>query len=168
MVTECEKFAAKYNMKFSTNVEARKSKTKAIIFTKNERDLAGVSRVVLNNDKLPWVDEIKHVGNLMEIDNSFSHDIKVKRGAFIGRIHSLNQEFYYASGEVKTRLYDIFSLSFYGSSLWDLFGEEVARIHRSYNVAIRMAFNVPRETRTFLIEPLQSSVQVSSPPHSSM
>ena len=112
MVTECEKFAAEYNMKFSTNVEAHKSKTKATIFTKDARDLVGVDRVVLNNNKLPWVDEIKHVGNLMEIDNSFTHDIQVKRGAFIGRIHSLNQEFYYASGEVKTRLYDIFSVRF--------------------------------------------------------
>ena len=107
---------------------------------------------MLNGDALPWVDNIKHVGNLLESDNSFTQDCRIKRGQFVGRIHSLNQELYYVSSKVKTKLYDIFTLSFYGSSLWPLFGPEVERLHRAYNVAVRMAFRVDRATRTFLIE----------------
>ena len=88
----------------------------------------------------------------MESDNSFTQDCRIKRGQFIGKIHSLNQELYYVTSSVKTKLYDIFTLSFYGSSLWQLYGKEVERIHHAYNVAVRMAYRVDRATRTFLIE----------------
>ena len=108
----------------------------------------------MNGDNLPWVDTIKHVGNILEINNSFTRDCQIKRGQFIGKIHSLNQEFYCATSEVKLKLYDIFTLSFYGSTLWSLFGPEVERLYRSYNVAVRIAYKVDRKTRTFLIEPL--------------
>ena len=109
---------------------------------------------MLNGDCLPWVDKIKHVGNILEPNNSFTQDCQIKRGQFIGRIHSLNQEFHYATSAVKTKLYDIFSLSFYGSSLWNLSSPEVERLYRSYNIAVRIANKVDRATRTFLIEPL--------------
>ena len=69
-------------------------------------------------------------------------------------MHSLNQEFCFATSAVKTKLYDVFTLSFYGSPLWDLFSEEVEKLYRSYNVAVRIACKVDRATRTFLIEPL--------------
>ena len=90
----------------------------------------------------------------MENDNSFTQDCQIKRGQFIGKVHSLNQEFSFATSAVKTKLYVIFSLSFYGSPLWNLFGPEVDRIHRSYNVAVRIACKADRATRTFLIETL--------------
>ena len=90
----------------------------------------------------------------MENDNSFKQDCQIKRGHFIGKIHSLNQEFYCATSAVKMKLYDIFTLSFYGSALWNLFGPEVEKLYRSYNVAVRIAHKVDRKTRTFLIEPL--------------
>ena len=154
MVTVCETFASTNNMKFSTNVNPVKSKTKCIIFTKNPANKEGVDKIVLNGDLLPWVEKVKHVGNILECDNSFTHDCQIKRGQFIGKIHSLNQEFYCATSNVKTTLYSIFTLSFYGSSLWNLFGPEVERIYKSYNVAIRIAFKVNRTTRTFLIEPM--------------
>ena len=154
MVSECERFASSNNMKFSTNIDPRKSKTKCIIFSNKQADTVGVDKIILNNDELPWVDKIKHVGNIMENDNSFKQDCQIKRGQFIGKIHSLNQEFYPATSAVKMKLYDIFTLSFYGSSLWNLFGPEVAKLHRSYNVAVRIAHKVDRKTRTFLIEPI--------------
>ena len=54
-------------------------------------------------------------------------------------------------------MYDIFTLSFYGSPLWNLFSDEVERLYRSYNIAVRIAYKVDRATRTFLIEPLTQS-----------
>ena len=38
MVTECESFAKENNMKFSTNVDVKKSKTKCIIFGKKKNE----------------------------------------------------------------------------------------------------------------------------------
>ena len=157
MVTECELFAKENNMKFSTNVDVRKSKTKCIIFGKQKHDELQVDRIVLNNDKLPWVDQIKHVGNLLECNNTFKSDCLIKRGQFIGKIHSLQQEFPTVASNVKMQLINLFTLSFYGSALWNLFGPEVDKIYKSYNAATRIAYNVDRTTRSFLIEPLSES-----------
>ena len=103
MVTVCEKFAAANNMKFSTNANPIKSKTKCIIFSKSPAAREGVDKIVLNGDTLPWVDNVKHVGNILECDNSFTRDCQIKRGQFIGKLHSLNQEFYCATSNVKTK-----------------------------------------------------------------
>ena len=54
--------------------------------------------------------------NILEENNSFTQDCQIKRGQFIGRIHSLNQEFSYATSAVKTKLYDIFTLAFFTNS----------------------------------------------------
>ena len=107
-----------------------------------------------SNDKLPWVDQIKHVGNMLECNNTFRSDCLIKRGKFIGKIHSLQQEFPTVASNVKMKLINMFTLSFYGSALWNLFGPKVDKIYKSYNTATRIAYNVDRTTRSFLIEPL--------------
>ena len=96
MVTMCEKFAKKKHLKFSTNVDPAKSKTKCLIFSPNRKDRNGVSEILLNGDPLPWVGEVKHLGNILESDNSMKHDVAVKRGKFIGKVNSLLQELHFA------------------------------------------------------------------------
>ena len=51
MIRTCEQFAKKKNLKFSTNVDPTKSKTKGIIFSKNP--VRQVPLVLLNGDPLP-------------------------------------------------------------------------------------------------------------------
>ena len=68
MVNLCTSFMKKKSLKFSTNVDPVKSKTKCVIFS--PRKIAAVSPIKLNNDDLPWVNEIKHLGNLLESNNS--------------------------------------------------------------------------------------------------
>ena len=79
-------------------------------------------------------------------------DCSVKRGKFIGKINSLMQEFSYSDPKVNIRIFNIFATSFYGSGLWDLTSNEVDRIYKSWNVAVRMAFGVPPTTHRYLIE----------------
>ena len=67
-------------------------------------------------------------------------------------VHSLNQEFYFVSSDVLVRLYEVYSASFYGSNLWNLFGDDCQRLYRSWNIAIRIACKVPRTTHCYLIE----------------
>ena len=81
----------------------------------------------------------------------------MKRGQFIGKIHSLLNEFYFATPDVKTRLFDIYATCFYSSSLWNLFSPSTERLYKSFNVAIRIAWDVPRTTHCHFIEPLCSS-----------
>ena len=49
MVTLCEKYAEAKNMKFSTNTDPEKSKTKCVIFTKSQKERKNVLPIILNN-----------------------------------------------------------------------------------------------------------------------
>ena len=56
------------------------------------------------------------------------------------------------------KLIDIYTSSFYGSSLWDLFSPTCDKLYWSWNVAVRVCFGVPTTTHRYLVEPL-SGVQ---------
>ena len=47
-----------------------------------------------DGDPLPWVNQVKHLGNLLQSDNSMATDIAQKRGKYIGKANSLLQEFH--------------------------------------------------------------------------
>ena len=42
----------------------------------------------------------------------------------------------------------------YGSMLWDLFGEKADQIYKSWNTCARITWGVPRSTHTFLVDNL--------------
>ena len=156
MINICEKFAGNNNLKFSTNIDPKKSKTKCIHFSKQKIELA---RILLNGDPLPWVDSALHVGNTLERNNSFAKDLRLKRGDFIGRVHSILQEFHFANPQVKMKMFSIYSTSFYGSSLWNIFNGTCDRLFTAWNIAVRMAFDLPRGTHRYFIE------EISETPH---
>ena len=107
MINKCSEFMQQRKLKFSTNENPVKSKTKCIIFSKKAKDRQGVVPVKLNGDDLPWVPELKHLGNILECNNTMNRDITVKRGRFIGKLNSLSQEFFYTSPDVYWRILNI-------------------------------------------------------------
>ena len=64
MLRVCEKYADSHNLKFSTDIDPQKSKTKCMAFLKHEKELRGLQ---LCNNTLPWVGSGKHLG--MRIEN---------------------------------------------------------------------------------------------------
>ena len=93
MVDLCHNFAAIKNLKFGTNNDPEKSKTKCIVFSKKKRDLADILPVKLNGDSLPWVGKVKHLGNMLQSDNSMSIDVLQKRGKYIGKVNRCSRNF---------------------------------------------------------------------------
>jgi hypothetical protein len=83
-----------------------------------------VPSVMLNGDALPWVSHVKHLGNVLQSDNSMSMDVLQKRGKYIGKVNSLLQEFDFAKPVVLRKLINIYGTSFYGSGTWDIFSAE--------------------------------------------
>ena len=150
MVNICHDFASSRNLKFSTNLNLDKSKTKCLIFSKQARDRENVLPILLDDVPLPWVTQVKHLGNMLQLDNSMKTDLSQKRGKFIGKIMSLFQEFNYVKPEVFVKLMNIYSASFYGSCLWDIFSNDCEKLYKSWNVTVRQAFNVDRCTHTYL------------------
>ena len=99
-----------------------------------------------------------HLGCTLENDNSMKTDIAMKRGRFIGKIHSIMQEFHFAKEEVLIKLLNTYTTSFYGSPLWDPLSNSCEKIYRSWNVTMRNTLNVDRTTHRYLIEPLSDSL----------
>ena len=118
MMDICQKFATSHNLQFSTSSDPVKSKTKCIHFSRKKATLANI---LLNGNKHPWVESANHVGNVLERNNSFTLDIKNKRGGFIGRVNSILQEFSFANPIIKMKVISLYATSFYGSSLWNFF-----------------------------------------------
>ena len=162
MVTLCENFANLYSLKFSTNVNVEKSKTKCIVFSRDNVILNEVSPIILNGMPLPYVSEIKHVGNILQSNNSMEKDISVKRAQFISKVHSLNQEFHFSNPSFVMKLYNIYACNFHGSSLWDLYSDNVNRLFTSWNISIRILFDIPRNTHRYLIEPISDCSHVKT------
>ena len=152
MVDLCHDFAARKNLKFGTNPNPDKSKTKCIVFSKVKKDQLHLQPVLLNDDPLPWVTQVKHLGNLLQSDNSMSIDISQKRGKYIGKVNSLLQEFHFVKPEILTKLINLYATSFYGSGTWDIFSKDCEKLYKSWNVTIRQVFNLDWSTHRYLIE----------------
>ena len=85
-------------------------------------------------------------------------DISMKRGKFIGKVTSLLQEFGNVDPEIKVKILNIYTTSFYGSNLWDIFSKDCERLYKSWNVAMRLIFEVSRCTHRYLIETMSQSL----------
>ena len=154
MMNLCQSYAASKNLRFGTDENPQKSKTKCIIFSKKKQQKENFKNISLDGNNLPWVDNVKHLGQTLQTDNSMSLDINDKRGSFIGKTNSLIQEFHYAAPSVLLKLLHSYACNIYGSNIWDLFSKESHRLFTSYNVAVRNIMNLPRTTHRYLLEPL--------------
>ena len=117
MLRTCEEYAASHNLKFSTDPNPVKCKTKLMAFLKKPRELPNL---MLCGNLLPWVDKVKHLGNTItnKIDGN-QLDAKIKTAKFIDKNNSLQQEFYFAHPmtkvEINNQLYRITALGKQGS-----------------------------------------------------
>ena len=152
MLRVCESFATEHNMKFSTDENPQKCKTKCIAFTSKNQNLPPM---VLCGNSLPWVDQIKHLGhNISNLSNFTDQDLVIKRAQFVNKNIELNQEFAFASARHKFQISNIYNSHYYGSPIWDLFGKPAESLLSSYNRSVRVFFNLPLRTHRNLIEPV--------------
>ena len=113
MLNVCERYAEDHNLKFSTDTNPEKSKTKCVGFLLKERHLPSLK---LCGNALPWVERGKHLG--VKIENTLgkilSQDIVEKRAQYIQRNNELLQEFSYACPQTKMLINQVYNTSFYG------------------------------------------------------
>ena len=159
MIETCSRYAAKHNLRFSTNENPNKSKTKCVAFQQKKKDLPNLK---LNNKDLPWVSTVRHLGTTVtNVDDcSMNQDLAEKRAAYIARNNELNQEYYYAHPETKVWLNSVFNTSFYGAPLWDMFSKTFQRLEKTWNVSVRIMLSLPRRTHRYLIEPLSGKPHI--------
>ena len=152
MLETCESYAAAHNLRFSTDTDPSKCKTKTMAFLKKIRPLPNL---LLCGNPLPWTDRCKHLG--VTISNRIDgcqDDMRVKNAMYVEKNIDLNQEFYFAHPDTKLAINKIYNSHFSDSPLWDLFSQGAQNIESSYNRSVKIMMDLPYATHRSLIEPL--------------
>ena len=152
MLETCESFAKSHNLRFSTDPNPAKCKTKTMAFLKKVRPLPSL---ILCGNPLPWTDRCKHLGTTLQnkVDGC-QEDMRVKNAMYIQKNIELNQEFSFAHHNTKVSINSIFNSHYSCSPLWDLFSPRALSLESSYNKSIKIMMDLPYATHRSLIEPL--------------
>ena len=95
MLQGCEDFGTRNNLLFSTDPDARKSKTKCV-FMCGKKKLVKPAPLSLYGRELPFVRNATHLGNELCEDGTMDMDMKEKTAAFITRSLEVREQFSFA------------------------------------------------------------------------
>ena len=152
MLRTCEEYAGTHNLKFSTDPNPTKCKTKLMAFLRKQRTLPNLT---LCGNPLPWVDKIKHLGNMVSnVIDGGQLDMKVKNARYIEKNNSLCQELHFAHPQAKVKVNNIYNSHFTGSQLWKFGSRGMEKLEATYNRSIKVMFNLPWATHRYMMEPL--------------
>ena len=158
MIGICEEYAETHNLRFSTDKNPEKCKTKCLAFLIKDRPLPPMT---LCGNTLPWVSSGKHLGmNLENKIHGMKGDLKRKRADFISKNNDILQEFSFSHPRTKILINSIYNSHLYGSSLWNLFSREAVMMENTWNVSVRLMMDLPKETHRRLIEPLSETQHI--------
>ena len=127
-------------------------KTMCIAF--NCKDKSTLSSITLNVDPLPLIDKVNHLGYTLSSDCRSAKDVLEKRAAFISTTYNLNQEFNFANHETRLKMCRLYNTAFYGSNCWDFSSDQVNMFSKTWNVNLRILYDIPRETHCWIVEEL--------------
>ena len=153
MLKVCEDFAKKNNLLYSTDPNPTKSKSKCLYMC-GKKTARYPAELTLNGQSLPWVSSAAHLGHELSQLASMEHDAKVKRGIFIDKSTDIRQMFSFAEPFQILQAINTYCAHFYGGMLWDLFGEAAGQVFRAWNTAVKLVWEVPRSTHTYLVDHL--------------
>ena len=160
MLLICEEYAERHDLKFSTDPNPVKCKTKCLAFIKKKRQLPNLK---LCGNSIPWVGSGKHLGNVIEdkIDG-LKKDMRVKRAKYITKNNELCQEFHHCHPQTKFHLNYVYNSSFSGSPLWDLFSRESEMIENTWNTSFRIMFDLSFKTHRYFVQPVSEKVHIKN------
>ena len=90
------------------------------------------------------------------------YDAKLKRAEFIDKSVEIRQTFKFASPVEIMRALKIYCSSFYGAMLWDLTGEGASQVFNAWTTAVKLSWDCPRDTRTYLVQQVLSCDQTTA------
>ena len=80
------------------------------------------------------------------------HDCKVKRAQFIDTSTDIRETFSFAHPDQVLSAVNLYAGHFYGGMLWDFTSNMCNQMFNSWNVCVKLAWNVPRSTHTYLVD----------------
>jgi len=143
MLNICKSFSSGNGLTFNA------TKTLCIKFHSGKHDSAIVQYpVYLGPDKLKWYAKVTHLGHTFNCCLKFTADVANRKGQFIGCVNSIITQFGFSHPVCKLRLLVTHGYSFYGSPLWDLYGNDSEQLYTTWNIAVRRLFDLPRTAHT--------------------
>ena len=79
---------------------------------------------------------------------------RIKRATFISRSIELREAFFFARPTEILSAVSLYCCDFYGSMLWDFQGEAATMFFNTWRTCVKLTFNVPRQTKTFIVNHL--------------
>ena len=153
MLAECESFAEESNITFSTDPDPQKSKSKMIYMCGKQSSLQKPVPLKLCGGELPWVSSAVHLGHHLHEDGTLTHDAEVKRAEYIAKTVELREMLYFASPVEVLAATEIYCSDYYGCLAgWDLGGDKAKMFFNAWNTHVKLSWNVPRQTRTYLLQ----------------
>ena len=150
MLTICEDYATQHNMIFSVNEDPKKSKSKCIFFKYGREETP--ERLILNGKPLPWVETIEHLGHTIHESGKQESDCSQARAKFCEKSNEILSMFDFAHPLQKLTAINVYCNDWYGSMLWDLYGDAAGRAFRAWNTTVKIACGLDRATHTYIVE----------------
>ena len=116
------------------------------------KNLAKPAPLTLCGQDLPWVESANHLGHMLHQSGTMDNDASIARAKFIDQSVETRQAFSFASPVEIIRAFHIYCSSHYGSMLWDMEGEAAKQYFNAWTTAIKLAWDCPRGTRTYLVQ----------------
>ena len=79
------------------------------------------------------------------------YDTRVKKAQFISNSLEVRELFSFASPIEILRALKVYTCSFYGSNLWELGGNMANQVYNAWGIGVRLSWDVPRATRSYLV-----------------
>ena len=154
MVKICQEYGVEHNLVFSTDPNPARSKTKCLLFCGPKKRVKYPDPVFLDGKQLPWVERADHLGHVLHQTLSMESDSRRARGSFMTRASDIRDNLYFSEPIQKMRSINLNCCDAYGAMLWDLQSVYSKSFFRAWNIQARLAFDVPRETHTYLVHDL--------------
>ena len=85
---------------------------------------------------MKWVDQVKHIGNILTKDLKKNSEITHRRGDFIGRVNNVIFTYPKASDEIVFELFNTQCAHLYGCEAWSHSDPEVSRFDTTWNFSV--------------------------------
>jgi hypothetical protein len=106
----------------------------------------------LSGELLPWVSSAEHLSHTFHQDCTLDLDAKRKRDSFIDKSCDIREGFNFAHPEQIMKAAQFYVSDAYGFMLYDLASQSSKSYLKSCNTFVKLAWEVPHDTYTNLVE----------------
>ena len=161
MLAVCEQYAEDHNLVFSTDPTPTKSKTKCMHFCGLAGNVKYPAPVQLCGKDLPWVESGDHLGHSLHQLCNMDQDCRRARGKFIERSVDIREQFKFVRPDQVLQAVQVLCTDAYGSMLWRLDSGVAEQFFKCWNTCVKLVFDIPRSTFTYLVEGFFASKHTS-------